>query len=153
MSVTNADLKIISKIVEELTDGLRVDLKSEVSADLDAVKVNLKGKDSALLIGYHGDNLSAFSYLVNVLAKKKIDKDFKLKIDVGGYLEEKDRKIKNMILREVEKVKHSGFPEEVTGLNPYERRIAHMLVEKEGLMSESAGFGRERKLIIKPKKA
>ena len=56
-----------------------------------------------------------------------------------------------MTQRAISKVRKSGFPEEIRDLNPYERRIAHMQVAKEGLLSESKGYGKERVFVVKPK--
>jgi spoIIIJ-associated protein len=152
MSVISGDLKKIKETTQKLLDSMKVELKADVSADVNGVKVNLEGKDSAIMIGYHGENLSAFAYVLNLIVKKELDKNLSLRVDVAGYLSEKDRKIKAMVAKTIEKVKRSGFPEEIGGLNPYERRIAHMEAEKEGLISESVGFGSDRKIVIKPAK-
>lgn len=152
MSATSGDLKKIKEITQTLLDLMKVKLNAEVSADTTGVKVNLTGDDSAIMIGYHGENLSAFAYVLNLMTRKELDKELSIRVDVAGYLQEKDRKIKAMVAKTIEKVKRGGFPEEITGLNPYERRIAHMEAEKEGLISESTGFGNDRKVIIKPKK-
>jgi spoIIIJ-associated protein len=48
-------------------------------------------------------------------------------------------------------VQTSGFPERLSGLNSYERRLVHSTVEKAGLVSESTGQGKDRLVIIKPK--
>jgi spoIIIJ-associated protein len=152
MSVTSGDLKKIKEITQKMLDLMKVKLTADVSADTNGVKVNLTGADSAIMIGYHGENLSAFAYILNLTVKQELEKDVSLRVDVAGYLEEKDRKIKAMVRGTIEKVKKSGFPEDITGLNTYERRIAHMEAEKEGLISESTGFGSDRKIIIKPNK-
>lgn len=150
MPITNADIKKTEEIASELLKGLKVSLKPEVSADTEALKVNLVGKDTPIIIGFHGETLSDFSYILGNILRRKIDKEFALRVDAGGYLVNKDKKITEMAEKAIEKVKRSGFPESLSGLNSYERRLVHSVVTKEGLVSESTGYGHERKLVIKP---
>lgn len=152
MSITRADINKIKEIVDNILRLLKVKLESEVSADIDGVKINLIGKDSGIVIGYHGETLSDLAYLISLIVRNKIDKDISIRVDAGGYLKEKDRKLREIGQRAIDKVKRGGFPENITGLNSYERRVIHTLVEKEGLISESIGFGSERKLVIKPRR-
>ena len=151
MSVTKADLDKITKETETLLDLLGVKLKCDTSADLSGVLINLSGKDSALLIGYHGENLSAFAYILGFIVHKKIEKDIVFKVDVNGYLKEKDKKSSEIVFKAIEKVQTSGFPEEITGFNAYERRLAHHLADREGLTSDSKGPSDKRVLVIRPK--
>lgn len=152
MSVTGGDLKKIKETTNEFISNLNVKLEAEVSGDINGIKINLNGKDSALLIGYHGETLGDFAYLLGLIIKKHVDKEERIRIDINGYMENKDKKIKEMTLRVVEKVKRSGFPESLTGLNAYERRVAHTVAANEGLVSESEGYGKDRVLVIKPRK-
>jgi spoIIIJ-associated protein len=151
MSLNKATLDRIKKETENLLSLLGVKLESKVSADLDGVQINLSGTDSAIMIGRHGENLAAFAYLLSVILHKEIGREISIRVDINNYLKEKDKKITDMVLREIEKVKKSGFPEEMSGFNAYERRIAHTVVAKEGLLSESRGYGVDRILVIKPR--
>ena len=152
MAVTKASLDIIKKETETLLAFLGVSLAISVSADLSGVSVNLSGNDSAIMIGHRGENLSAFAFILGLIIRKKIDRELIFKVDINGYLKDKDKKITEMVLGAIEKVQTSGFPEEITGFNPYERRLAHTLVAKEGLVSESKGYGEDRILVIKPRR-
>ena len=151
MAVKKTDVDKINKLTEEILANLNVDLKSQVSADLEGVHINLSGKDSALMIGFHGENLSALAYILGLLIRKQVSDEIHFKVDINDYLKEKDKKIRDMTQRAISKVRKSGFPEEIRDLNPYERRIAHMQVAKEGLLSESKGYGKERVFVVKPK--
>jgi spoIIIJ-associated protein len=150
MSVTKASLNKVGKETEELLKLLGLKMKCSVSADLNGVKVDLSGKDGALLIGYHGENLGAFAYVLGLILRKKVSEDLIFRIDVNGYLKDKDRKISEIVMRAVEKVRKTNFPEEIGGFNAYERRLAHTIVAKEGLKSESRGLGEKRILVIRP---
>lgn len=150
MPITNADIRKTEEIASELLKGLKLALKPEVSGDTEGLKVNLVGKDTAIIIGFHGETLADFSYILGNILRHTIDKQFSLRVDAGGYLISKDKKITEMAEKAIEKVRRSGFPETLAGLNSYERRLVHSIVTKEGLISESEGYGHERKLVIKP---
>lgn len=151
MSLNKASLDQIKKETDNFLSLLNVKLESKISADLDGVQININGEDSAIMIGRHGENLAAFAYLLSLVLHKEIGREISFRVDINNYLKEKDKKISDMVMREIEKVKKSGFPEEMAGFNAYERRIAHTIVAKEGLLSESKGYGENRILVIKPK--
>ncbi len=152
MSISHADIKLTEEITSELLSRMKVSLKPEVSADTEGLKVNLVGKDTPIIIGFHGETLSDFAYILGSILRRKLDKDFSLRVDAGEYLKNKDRRITDIAEKAIEKVRRSGFPETLSGLNSYERRLVHSVVTKEGLVSESIGYGHERKLTIKPGK-
>ncbi|HBG81400.1 TPA: hypothetical protein DDW69_01010 [candidate division CPR2 bacterium] len=153
MSVTKAEIDQISEIVERLISLLGVDILMRVSANLEGVNINLTGKDSAMMIGYHGDNLSSFSYVLSLIVQRKLDKRISLNVDVDNYLAKKSFKIEKIVKEAIKNIKKTGNPEELRGLSAYERKIAHQIVSKEGLESESVGEGSERRLVIKKTKA
>jgi spoIIIJ-associated protein len=150
MPITNSDIKKTEAIASTMLKNLCVDLKAEVSGDTEGLKVNLVGKDTSILIGFHGETLADFSYILGSILRRKLDKPFILRVDAGGYLAGKDKRVTEIAERAIEKVRRSGFPETLDGLNSYERRLVHSVVTKEGLVSESIGYGHERKLTIKP---
>lgn len=152
MSITNADIKKTEEIASGMLKALGLGLKPEVSADTEGLKVNLVGKDTAIIIGFHGETLHDFSYILGNILRHQIDKEFTLRVDAGDYLKAKDKRLADMAEGAIEKVRRSGFPETLTGLNSYERRLVHSIVTREGLISESEGYGHERKLVIKPGK-
>jgi len=153
VTVTKASLNQIQEIVERMTSFLGFKMTCAVSADLNGVKIELSGTDGALLIGYHGESLSAFAYVLGLMIHKQIDQDINFRVDINGYLKEKDKKVTGMVMGAIEKVQSSGFPEELEGFNAYERRLAHTLVAKESLISESKGTSEHRILIIRPRKS
>ena len=152
MAITNADIRMTEEIASEMLKKLSLSLKPEVSGDTEGIKVNLVGKDTAIIIGFHGETLADFSYVLGNILRHKLDKQFSLRVDAGGYMAGKDKKITEMAEKAIEKVRRSGFPETMAGLNSYERRLVHSVVTTEDLISESIGYGHERKLTIKPSK-
>jgi len=151
MSINNSDIKKAQAISEEFIHLIGVNLSPEVSADTGGLRINLVGKDSAIIIGYHGETLSDLNYILGIIIRHQVDKDISVRVDSGEYLKNKDKRISDIASKAIEKVVASGFPERISGLNSYERRIVHEEVSKRGLLSESSGDGRERVIIIKPR--
>lgn len=149
MGISHADIKKTEDIVVDLLHGMKLKLHPEVSADVDGIKVNLIGKDSAIIIGYHGETLADFTYILGIILRREISDNFILRVDSGDYMKNKDNRIKDIALRAVETVKKTGFPERISGLNSYERRLVHSVVDQEGLISESTGIGKERVIVVK----
>ncbi len=150
MSVNSKDLKKIEEMATAVLSGMKVSLKPEVSVADEAVKVELVGTDTAILIGFHGETLADFSYLLGIMVKRNLDKDIILRVDAAGYMAAKDARVREMAQKAIEKVQSSGFPENLTGLNSYERRLVHAEASHAGLTSVSEGYGRDRKIVIKP---
>jgi len=152
VTITKASLNQIQDITEKMVNFLGFQMTCAVSADLNGVKIELSGNDGALLIGYHGESLSSLAYVLGLIIHKQIDQDINFRVDINGYLKEKDKKVTGIVMGAIEKVQSSGFPEELEGFNAYERRLAHTLVAKESLISESKGPSEHRILIIRPRK-
>lgn len=149
MPITKSDLDKADDLTRTLLKKLTVAIDYKVSADLEGLKIDLTGKDAAMLIGYHGENLRAFSYILKLLIRQEAEIDTKIKIDVDGYLIKREKNVESMVRRAMAKVKETGSEEEIQGLSAYERMIAHTMVAEEGLVSESVGEGKERRLVIK----
>lgn len=150
MAIRSKEIKQVESLITEILSGMKLSLRPEVSADVSGIKVNLVGADTAIIIGYHGETLADFSYLVSIIVRKQLGNDVFVRIDVADYMKNKDKRIVDLALGAIGKVKKTGFPECLTSLNSYERRIVHSTVDKEGLDSESTGAGKDRTIVIKP---
>jgi spoIIIJ-associated protein len=151
MSITATDIKIIEEITTETLSLMKVSLRPEVSEEDGAVRVNLVGEDTSIIIGFHGETLADLSYVLGIAVRNQLDKNLIIRVDAGDYMKAKDSRIQTMADEAITKVQTSGFPERLSGLNSYERRLVHSTVEKAGLVSESTGQGKDRLVIIKPK--
>ncbi len=70
-------------------------------------------------------------------------------IDALGFRKGKDAEIRQMARFLMEKAGTSGFPQEIGPLNPYARRLVHMVVaEDPGFSSESIGDAFLKTVVI-----
>lgn len=137
------------KIVNELLTKLGVDAKAKVFAVEEYLKIEIEGKDSPLLIGFHGDNLRSLKHLISAILRRQVSENAVVLVDVSGYMERKEERIRDMAKKAIEKLKRTGHEQSLPPMSSFERRIAHSYISDEGYKSESEGFGLERHIIIK----
>ncbi len=70
--------------------------------------------------------------------------------DINGYRAEREQLILKLAEAAAEKVRRSGGVVELPSMNSYERRLVHGFIgDQEGVESESAGLGKERRVTIR----
>ena len=149
--------KNINALVQELFKQLEIVpeaielVKSEAG---DSYQLNLKfsDQDTGILIGYHGDTISALQFIINLLIYKKQGEWLRLVVNIGDYRQKRAAGLEQMALDSAQRVKFSGQPMALFNLNPYERRVIHELLSKDpSVTTESEGEARNRHLVIKPR--
>lgn len=112
--------------------------------------VRLDAPDSKLLIGVGGETLRAFQYLVQAISRPALEAGERVTIDVGGYLERQAERFKREAEEAAAYVLRSGEPRELRPMNAAERRLVHLaLQDHPEIVTESAGEGRTRRVVIK----
>jgi spoIIIJ-associated protein len=154
--MTPQDLAIIQSTIEEL---LRLmDVQGAVTVELgesQVIHVEIQGDNLGILIGYHGETLSALQTVVGLIVNRDIrDGDdasrFKVVVNVGDYRERQREALEALARRSAERVRFTRKPLELPFMSSYDRRIVHLALEREhDLESESVGEGRERRLVVK----
>ncbi|MDQ5883286.1 MAG: spoIIIJ-associated protein [Patescibacteria group bacterium] len=143
----------IKKIIEELLSKTNFDftsVSSELDMDSGSIWFLIESKDANHLIGKDGETIQSLNYLV----KRFLDKKYKenapqIIIDVNNYQKLKIEKIKTIAHMMSERARFFKSKIELDPMNSFERRIVHEYVSKQGdLSSESAGFGKDRHIVI-----
>ena len=112
--------------------------------------VDLSGEDRELMLRNRAEILDVFQYLANRIFGRDLD-DRRLVVDCDGYRARKEIELQEIAVRVSERVKRSGEEEELSRMNPYERRIVHLAVaEIEGVTTESEGDGVMKRVVIFP---
>ncbi len=145
-------LATVKEVTEEMLAQLGIEAEMTVEADEDneVILVDLQSEDdNALLVGYHGKNLSALQTLVSLMVHHRLDEWVHIVIDVDDYREKREEQLKEMADRAVEQAQNTGQSIAIANLNAAERRHVHMyLGENEAVETHSEGKGRNRQLII-----
>lgn len=147
-------LDVIKQITQDLFSKLAVAGEIEVSEkEADHFSVNLKTEETGLIIGHHGEILNSLQLILGVIIYKKIGKWIHIVLDVGDYRKTREESIKEMVTRIIQEVEASSKPVVLPFLTPLERRIVHMmLADNSTVSSQSEGEGKDRRVIIKPRK-
>ena len=152
-------LKNLVKKTEQTTKDLldKIGIDSTVTAkEIEgAIYIDVKTKDSALVIGYRGENLSCFEHIIKIILAKNLKDNESLPriiLDVGGYKKNRNTKISELATFQAKKVLETKRPEILMPMNAYERRLVHMAIGKfKDIITESVGEEPNRRIIIKIK--
>lgn len=144
--------KIISDTISDLTNHLQIDGTFDFSITEDTIDVILDTNDMGLVIGYHGEVLESFQFILSLILTKKLNKFVRVSVEAGDYKKNREEYLRNLAIRTKEKVLEEGREQSLPSLKPWERRIIHLfLQEDQDVISESIGEGRERILVVKPR--
>ena len=109
-------------------------------------------QDKGMLIGYHGDTISALQLMLNLLLYRQTGEWCKLIVNIGDYRQKREEALIKLAQDTAQRVKFSGQPMALFNLNPFERRTIHAFLSTDPkVATESEGEGRNRHLIVKPK--
>ncbi|MFZ5365815.1 MAG: protein jag [Patescibacteria group bacterium] len=148
-------LKITKDLTEKLIKLLGIEAKIEVEEDKEneAIKVQVETKDSGILIGYHGETISSLQLILGIMVSKKIGEWVRVIVNIGDYWERREETLRRMALTAAQRAKFSSEPVVLPPLSSGERRIIHLvLAGHPDVISESEGEGKDRRLVVKPRK-
>ncbi len=139
----------LKKIVDLITTDAEITVRQENKK----IKYNVKGGNTAVLIGKKGQTLEAIQYIVEKIVNKKSYEKIRIHVDIEGYLENRRINLERLSTRLAEKSKRIGKPVTIGQLNSYDRRVVHLVLKNDsGVRTQSIGDGFYRKLVIFPKK-
>jgi len=147
-------LKTIETIARELLAKLDISAEVEITPDQEeeSVLVNLVSGDNALLVGYHGKNLSAIQIVLGLMVYKRTGQWYHLVVDVDNYREKRRSQVEEIARRAVDQARATGQSIAIANLGSQERRQIHLLFKDDPeVETHSEGEGRNRQLIISVK--
>ena len=132
-----------ARVTDFLTDvlgamGLTVDVALEETPD--AIRVNVTGDGADTLLRRQGETLDALQVIVNTAFRREERGDRHYLVDALGFRKGKDDELRETARALIETARTSGVPQEMGPLNPYSRRLVHLVVaDAPGMSSESIG--------------
>lgn len=142
----------VQDFVDQVVEGIGLDLDVAIEDAGDHVRINLTGGDGEPLVRRKGEALDALQHIVNTVFRARADEK-RLVVDCHDFRKAKDRELKQMVRFLMDKVRSTGMPQDIGPLNSYSRRLVHMEVAEAGDMeSESVGVGSTKKITIRQKK-
>ena len=147
-------IKIVKKHSSDLIRKLGFEGEAIVTEKDGVVCVNIQMDEPALLIGKGGEGLEALEHVLRLLVNAELESDYRnIVLDIAGYRDKKVEYVKKMAHDIAFAVLSTGIAETLPPMSSYERRVVHMVCTNiADVETESAGEGRERRVVIKPKK-
>ena len=148
---------IIKKELDTLLSLIDIDaqydLNVEESNGVKYIKISFNGENLGYLIGNHGKHLESLQYVFSLILRKKFEEgiEYRVLMDVGGYKEERNKKIERMALQKADDARILGEPIELEPMSPSDRRVVHMALQVfDDIKTESGGEGNDRRVKIIP---
>ena len=141
-----------ARVTDFLTDvlgamGLTVDVALEETPD--AIRVNVTGDGAQTLLRRQGETLDALQVIVNTAFRREERGERHYLVDALGFRKGKDEELRAKARSLVEAARASGIPQEMGPLNPYARRLVHLVVaDTPGMTSESIGDAFLKTVVI-----
>ena len=139
------------KYLEDLLSffGLNTDVYATSEDDvieLEVPSTHLNG----FLIGQKGENMRSMQFLISSALKNQGFEYTRVNVDVAEYKKQRAQRLAEKAEDWVKKVKETGQPMELHPMNAADRRTVHKLAQDWGLVSDSVGEGRDRRIVLKP---
>ena len=142
----------IAGFVQNVVRAMGAELSINVEETPEGTHINLEGEDGGILVRRSGEGLQALQHIVATAFRKQLGDDNRIIIDCNGFRKDKDAELRQMAAFMIDKAKTSGNPQELGPLNPYARRIVHLVVAEDPTMtSESIGDAFLKTVVISSK--
>lgn len=154
------DSELIEKAkgaLEEFLQLLKITAETKVvieagDNDEKIIAVAIVGDNLGNLIGYHGKTLEAIQFIFTQIVNKALDEPVRVLLDINDYRSRRKEYIENVARKALDEARESGQNIELPPMNPFERRIVHMVVKEEkDVYTESTGEGEARRVTLKLK--
>lgn len=138
--------------VRKVVGAMGLDLAVDVEETPDHIRLNLTGEGADALTQRKGEALDALQVIVNTAFRRETRGDRHYVVDALGFRKSKDAELRQMARFLMDKARTTGVPQEIGPLNPYARRIVHLVVaEDTALESESIGDAFLKSVVISRK--
>jgi spoIIIJ-associated protein len=145
--------KLIKSKLDDILKLLDISPEVTIEEDEETYKVVVEGNDLSFLIGYRGESLQALQTLLSTMVFNESNEWVHIVVDINGYRDSRREKIEEMTRSFIDRVRFHNSEIEMPTMNSYERRQVHMFVsDYPDISSESAGEGRNRRVVLSLKK-
>lgn len=151
-TTVNEAILYAKKYLEDILSffGLNTEVRGSTEdgevIELDIPSTHLNG----FLIGQHGDTMRSLQFLVSSALKNNNFRHTRVNVDVAEYKKQRADRLAETAQSWIETVKSSGEPMDLKPMNAADRRVVHKAAAEAGIVSESAGEGRDRHVVLKP---
>jgi len=131
----------------------KVEIEENDKEEFLEIQLKVAEEEVGMLIGYHGETLSAIQRLVRIVYSEEIEK--RIVININDYREKRLEKLQELANNYAQKTIQTGEVQTLPYLPANERFVIHSLIssnpEFSTLETVSEGQGKQRRLTIKIK--
>ena len=152
---TAAGLAIVALNNILATSGVNVNctVRTATDPEVGGPVIDIAGEDSGLLIGRRGQTLQSLQFIVNLIVRNEFGEGTRVVLDVERYRQRREASLRDMANKVAERVAQTGRSITLEPMSAADRRIIHVtLADREGVSTESVGFGDDRKVSIIPQR-
>lgn len=116
-----------------------------------AYRVDVDTDDSALLIGYHGENAYALQHILKTILYKKTNQNVFVVVDVDGYRKRQEESVISLAHKKVEMLRKTGQKQMLPPMSAFFRRTVHLALtgpDFADIITESSGEGDSRAVTL-----
>jgi spoIIIJ-associated protein len=150
------DLDWVRKVSNKLLKLMGTKAKAGVSYDEDNEAIVVKidaGDEAGLLIGNRGLTLNSIQSILGMIYQRKKGEWQRIFVDIADWREKEEERLNALAQQAAERAITTGESQTLYNLTASQRRLIHLfLSEDKSVETESTGEGRDRFLIISPKK-
>jgi len=144
----------IAQFLQQILDTMKMDARAVIrSRTEEQVDIEIVGRDTALLIGKHGQTISALQVLITHIVNRKSGRWVRVLLDAEGYRARHEQfltELAHSLAQEVKRKRQEAIVFEARDAR--ERRIVHLaLANHPDVYTYSEGEGEERRVVISPK--
>lgn len=115
------------------------------------VKIDLSGEKTDVLMVDNADLLLSLQFVLNRMARRAWPEIPRIVVSCDGYRSKRDEDIVELAREVADQVAQTGEAKDLHEMNPYERRLVHVLVQDyDKLQTSSVGNGFLKKVRIEP---
>jgi spoIIIJ-associated protein len=143
-----------NQVLQNLLDKMGLMAISNVAkADEEGVSLDVKGEDMGRIIGKEGAMLKSLEIVVGTMTQKLTNTKSRVRIDAGGYKDKREKVLEKLAKEVAEEVASTGVEKELPPMEAADRRIIHISLKDDAQTETySKGEGRDRRLVVAPKK-
>lgn len=154
-AVNDEAVNAAREFLQKVFNAMRIEVVMEkfINKYDGSVTLRLHGADMGILIGKHGQTLDSLQYLTNLVANKNSDERVRVVIDVEDYRDRRIETLTRLARRLADKVKRTGERVALEPMNPHERKIIHMALQRDNRVTTlSEGDDPFRHVVIELRK-
>jgi spoIIIJ-associated protein len=151
--ITAKDTKKADEIITDLLKRIGVTGSINVTTSENTLDVLLETEESGIVIGYHGEALESLQLIFSLLVSKASGHFIRINLEVGDYKKNRSEYLERLAMQTKERVLEEDKEHILPSLKSWERRVVHMILQNdEEVVSESMGEGKDRVLVVRPRK-